>query len=156
MLTNLQLQSLHILRRKLTTATHGHFDDDAFRMVVRNLGRVPEVDGHVSSKALDNVGFERVMCFLETQLVPYDSTVGTRWREIDTRRRRHLLSTRQEWEIHHAHEQLVASGKPYRLGAIVKQMSEGRTEDPREISSAEAHKVIEMLHAATARQKVES
>lgn len=151
-MTKPQLQSIHIFRRKLEALSAGHFDRGQFDLLLINLGGVrPDAEGRISSKALENRGFERVMTYLEEAIYVLDQTVGTYWHDRDARRG-DFLSPSQEWEIKRLFDLLASAGVEYALAGLLDRQTQGRTSEPRELRPDEARALIETLKGIADRQ----
>jgi hypothetical protein len=69
MITAAQIKALHVTRNQLYKASGEVFDEQQWRILLRNIGRVaPDANDHVSAKALDNAGFDRVMAYMRAHL----------------------------------------------------------------------------------------
>lgn len=139
MITNRQLQILHIARRTVERLSNGTFDEAAYRTTLRSLGRVE------SSKDLDQQGFEDVMAYLESHGFTQDKSPADYWQNIVANRGR-FASSRQVHEINR-----LARLQRYELPALCKRWSGGRCWTPSKLIPAEAYKLIEMLKSCVAR-----
>lgn len=69
MISTAQIRVLQTTRRQVHDASGGVFDENQWRILLRNVGRVePDENGHVSVKAIDNAGFDRVMAYMRAHL----------------------------------------------------------------------------------------
>ncbi len=140
-----QLRLLAIARRQVERASHGAFDEGAYRLLLRNVGRAkPDAAGRVSGKSLDQVGFEDVLAVLESMGFR-DDKHDHHWRDLVARRQR-LASSRQVYEIRR-----LAPLVEYPLPALVRRFSQARTDQVERLAPHEAHHLIEMLKDAGAR-----
>lgn len=144
-----QVRFLAVARRQVQRLSGGAFDEQQYRMLLRNLGQVrPDASGHVSAKALDQHGFEAVMAFLEG--------AGFRHAEMDERywRDRAALRPRfaNERQVRLIHE-LARRTPRYSLAGLCLRFSDGRAESPGKLAPNEAWNLIEMLKSAGDRQQ---
>jgi phage gp16-like protein len=133
-LTNLQLRTVHIAAKQVG------LDDQSYRVLLRNVA------GVASAKDLDNVTFEDVMATLEDLGYRDPRKDGDYWRgkvarrgsQVNERMLRKIIS--------------LAERQRYRLSALCRQFSGGRTERPDKLTPREAWNLIEMLKSAISRE----
>jgi hypothetical protein len=113
--------------------------DPDWRLVLKNVA------GVASSKDLSNAAFEDVMAFLEERGFEHPAYGANHFtNKVQSRGCR--ADDRQAYLI----EQL-AQESHYRLPGLCMRFSDGRTEDPRKLTAAEASQLIEMLKAVKSR-----
>jgi len=147
LITRHQLQLLQIARRQVERASNGVFDEQAWRIALRNAGGVkPDQTGQVSSKSLDQAGFERVMDLLESMGFREKDKPADYWRSRCSVRTG-LASTRQVREIYR-----LADGGRYTLPSMCLRASNNTHQTPEQLTPQQAHKLIEALKAVTKRE----
>lgn len=148
MISRLQVQTLQIARRQVEKLSQGVFDESAWRIALRNVGKVkPDRTGHVSSKALDQAGFEAMMSFLEGMGYRRDSGNQTHWRNRNSQRTG-FATTRQVYAL----RQLAAADSRYDLGAMCLRASNGRHDQPEKLTPGQARNLIEAYKSIAQRE----
>lgn len=155
MISPAQLQLLNIARRQVAQASGGTFDEAQWRLTLRNVGQAqPGPDGRVSSKSLDQPGFEAVMAFLEGLGFRDRTGPPDYWRSRHARRAG-LASFAQVQLIHRLYRHYAdaarqAGQQPYELGALCRRASAGYHDDPARLTPALAAKLVQALRDVTA------
>jgi len=112
--------------------------DMAYRTILRNAGGVE------SSKDLTNEGFDQAMAVMEESGFQSHPSGPTYWRNK-------AGGGRAAWLI----RQLAAESR-YDLAAQCLKFSDGRTDQPEQLTPQEAWKLTEMLKASNARASTPS
>lgn len=143
-ITKLQIQTIQIARRQVQQKSGGVFDEGQFRMALLNVGGVrPDCNGRVSSKALDQAGFEQMMAMLEDMGFRDVSGKPDHWRS----RVNGLATTRQVFEI----KRLGAESR-YSIESLCQRATGGKCTSPEQLTPKQAHGLIEALKNIGARE----
>jgi ADP-heptose:LPS heptosyltransferase len=137
-LTRDQLALIHIAAKQL------RLDDGQYRLILLNIG------GEMSSKNLDNAGFEQVMAFFEQSGFRAKAADGAVQPERYWRDRAKKHGNRASRKIHKLFAECQADrandGLPqYDLGEMCQRTSQGAVDKPEDLEPREQMELIEAL-----------
>jgi hypothetical protein len=104
------------------------------------------MDGRFSSKSLTQAGFEKYMAVMEGMGYRVSGQAEDHWR-LRNARRTGLATTRQVYEIRR-----LAPMQKYPLAAICLRVSNNTHTEPEDLTTGQAHKLIEGLKAIAKRE----